>query len=175
MVALYRNKNNRNDARLIALLIRSCCVKAVRVKFRRSQELRTVLRVQRSSVRPDLVTNVAVHKIKVHERHQLAGAWHDLAGRALTPKVLSADSHYGSADSMTIPKNAALILQRRHGRQKLAVRGAWPWRTSASMRSVRCRNSQAVSHRSRPLRQTRNFGRVLILPHAGNAPTGTAE
>ena len=42
---------------------------------------------------PDLITHVAVHKMTVHDGHRLPGALDDLAGRALTPKVLLADSH----------------------------------------------------------------------------------
>ena len=43
MVAMNRNKNDRNDARSIAQLVRSGWFKAVHVKSRRSQELRTLL------------------------------------------------------------------------------------------------------------------------------------
>ncbi len=43
MVAMNRNKNDRNDARSIAQLVRSGWFKAVHVKSRRSEELRTLL------------------------------------------------------------------------------------------------------------------------------------
>jgi transposase len=43
MVAMNRNKNDRNDARSIAQLVRSGWFKAVHVKSRPSQELRTLL------------------------------------------------------------------------------------------------------------------------------------
>ena len=43
IVAMNRNKNDRNDARSIAQLVRSGWFKAVHVKSRRSQELRTLL------------------------------------------------------------------------------------------------------------------------------------
>ena len=43
MVAMKRNKNDRNDARSIAQLVRSGWFKAVHVKSRPSQELRTLL------------------------------------------------------------------------------------------------------------------------------------
>lgn len=43
MVAMNRNKNDRNDARSIAQLVRSGWFKAVHVKSRSSQELRTLL------------------------------------------------------------------------------------------------------------------------------------
>ncbi|MGB7431920.1 MAG: IS110 family transposase [Ahrensia sp.] len=43
MVAMNRNKNDRNDARSLAQLIRSGWFKAVHVKSRPSQELRTLL------------------------------------------------------------------------------------------------------------------------------------
>lgn len=43
MVAMNRNENDRNDARSIAQLVRSGWFKAVHVKSRRSQELRTLL------------------------------------------------------------------------------------------------------------------------------------
>ncbi|MGR3365900.1 MAG: IS110 family transposase [Sagittula sp.] len=43
MVAMNRNKNDRNDARSIAQLVRSGWFKAVHVKSRKSQELRTLL------------------------------------------------------------------------------------------------------------------------------------
>lgn len=43
MVAMNRTKNDRNDARSLAQLVRSGCFKAVHVKSRPSQELRTLL------------------------------------------------------------------------------------------------------------------------------------
>lgn len=43
MVAMNRNKNDRNDARSLAQLVRSGWFKAVHVKSRPSQELRTLL------------------------------------------------------------------------------------------------------------------------------------
>lgn len=43
MVAMNRDRNDRNDARSIAQLVRSGWFKAVHVKSRRSQELRTLL------------------------------------------------------------------------------------------------------------------------------------
>lgn len=59
---------------------------------------------------PDLITHVAVHKMTVHDGHRLPDALNDLAGRALTPKVLLADSHYGSADNMTLAEKCGLDL-----------------------------------------------------------------
>lgn len=59
---------------------------------------------------PDLILHVAVHKMTVHDGHRLPGALDDLAGRALTPKVLLADSHYGSADNMTLAKERSIDL-----------------------------------------------------------------
>jgi hypothetical protein len=59
---------------------------------------------------PDLITHVAVHKMTVHDGHRLPGALDDLAGRSLTPKVLLADSHYGSADNMTLAQKFSLDL-----------------------------------------------------------------
>lgn len=59
---------------------------------------------------PDLITHVAVHKMTVHDGHRLPGALDDLAGRALTPKVLLADSHYGSADNMTLAEERSIDL-----------------------------------------------------------------
>ena len=38
----------------------------------------------------------------MHDEHRLPGALNDLADRSLTPKVLLADSHYGSADNKTL-------------------------------------------------------------------------
>jgi len=59
---------------------------------------------------PDLITHVAVHKMTVHDGHRLRGALDDLAGRALKPKVLLADSHYGSADNMTLAEDRRIDL-----------------------------------------------------------------
>jgi hypothetical protein len=71
---------------------------------------------------PDLITHVAVHKMTVHDRcpathacmcergHRLPGALDDLAGRALKTKVLLADSHYGSADNMTLAEERSIDL-----------------------------------------------------------------
>jgi hypothetical protein len=59
---------------------------------------------------PDLITHVAVHKMTVHDGHRLPDALDDLADRSLTPKVLLADSHYGSADNMTLAQKCALDL-----------------------------------------------------------------
>lgn len=61
-------------------------------------------------ITPDLILHVAVHKMTVHDGHRLPGALDDLAGRALTPKVLLADSHYGSADNMTLAEMRSIDL-----------------------------------------------------------------
>ena len=47
---------------------------------------------------PDLITHVAIHKMTLHDGHQLPKALDDLEARALTPSVLLADSHYGAGD-----------------------------------------------------------------------------
>jgi hypothetical protein len=60
---------------------------------------------------PDLITHVAVHKMTVHDGHRLPGALDDLADRSLTPKVLLADSHYGSADNMTLTDERTIDLK----------------------------------------------------------------
>lgn len=57
MVAMNRNKNDRNDARSIAQLVRSGWFKAVHVKSRRSQELRTLLTAR----------EFCVNKLRDHE------------------------------------------------------------------------------------------------------------
>lgn len=49
---------------------------------------------------PDLITHVTVHKMTVHDGHQLPAALDELADRALTPEVLLADSHYSSGENM---------------------------------------------------------------------------
>ncbi|MEH6836349.1 MULTISPECIES: transposase [Falsihalocynthiibacter] len=59
---------------------------------------------------PDLITHVAVHKMTVHDGHRLPDALDDLADRSLTPKVLLADSHYGSADNMTLADDRSIDL-----------------------------------------------------------------
>ena len=59
---------------------------------------------------PDLITHVAVHKMTVHDGHRLPDALNDLADRSLTPKVLLADSHYGSADNMTLAGKRSIDL-----------------------------------------------------------------
>ena len=59
---------------------------------------------------PDLITHVAVHKMTVHDGHRLPDALDDLADRSLTPKVLLADSHYGSADNMTLAEDRSIDL-----------------------------------------------------------------
>ncbi len=59
---------------------------------------------------PDLITHVAVHKMTVHDGHRLPDALDDLANRSLTPKVLLADSHYGSADNMTLADERSIDL-----------------------------------------------------------------
>lgn len=59
---------------------------------------------------PDLITHVAVHKMTVHDGHRLPDALDDLADRALTPKVLLADSHYGSADNMALAEMRSIDL-----------------------------------------------------------------
>ncbi len=59
---------------------------------------------------PDLITHVAVHKMTVHDGHRLPDALDDLADRSLTPKVLLADSHYGSADNMTLAEERSIDL-----------------------------------------------------------------
>ena len=59
---------------------------------------------------PDLITHVAVHKMTVHDGHRLPDALDDLAERSLTPKVLLADSHYGSADNMILADERAIGL-----------------------------------------------------------------
>lgn len=63
-----------------------------------------------ASREPDLITHVAVHKMTVHDGHQLPGTLDDLAGRVLTPKVLLADSHYDSADNMTLAEERSIDL-----------------------------------------------------------------
>lgn len=122
-------------------------------------------------ITPDLILHVAVHKMTVHDGHRLPGALDDLAGRALTPKVPLADSHYGSADNMTLAEMRSIDLTAP---ARTAKGGSAGRLTLEDFRPVWCWNAQAVSQRSRPLRQTRNCRRVLILPHAGNAPTGAA-
>ena len=59
---------------------------------------------------PDLITHVAVHKMTVHDGHRLQDALDDLADRSLAPKVLLADSHYGSADNMILAKRRTIDL-----------------------------------------------------------------
>lgn len=59
---------------------------------------------------PDLITHVAVHKMTVHDGHRLPHALDDLADRSLAPKVLLADSHYGSADNMILAQRRAIDL-----------------------------------------------------------------
>lgn len=122
-------------------------------------------------ITPDLILHVAVHKMTVHDGHRLPGALDDLAGRALTPKVPLADSHYGSADNMTLAEMRSIDLTAP---ARTAKGGSAGRLTLEDFRPVWCWNAQAVSQRSRHLRQTRNCRRVLILPHAGNAPTGAA-
>jgi hypothetical protein len=41
---------------------------------------------------PDLITDVAVHKVMVHDGHRLADALDDLRARSLTPTVMLADT-----------------------------------------------------------------------------------
>lgn len=57
MVAMNRNKNDRNDARSLAQLVRSGWFKAVHVKSRPSQELRTLL----------IAREFYVNKLRDHE------------------------------------------------------------------------------------------------------------
>ena len=59
---------------------------------------------------PELITHVAIHKMTVHDGHRLPGALEDLADRSLTPKVLLADSHYGSAENMALAQEFSLDL-----------------------------------------------------------------
>lgn len=59
---------------------------------------------------PDLITHVAVHKMTVNDGHRLPDALDDLADRSLKPKVLLTDSHYGSADNMTLANERSLDL-----------------------------------------------------------------
>lgn len=59
---------------------------------------------------PDLITHVAVHKMTVHDGHRLPNALDDLADRTLTPKVLLADSHYGSTYNMTLADERSIGL-----------------------------------------------------------------
>ena len=59
---------------------------------------------------PDLITHVAVHKMTVHDGHRLPDALDDLAERSLTPKVLLAEKHYGSADNMTLADERSIDL-----------------------------------------------------------------
>lgn len=47
----------------------------------------------------------------VHDGHRLPDAMDDLADRSHTPKVLLADSHYGSADSMTLTDERSIDLK----------------------------------------------------------------
>ncbi len=49
---------------------------------------------------PDLITHVAVHKMTVHDGHQLKPAMTDVAERDAGPQVLLADSHYGSTPNV---------------------------------------------------------------------------
>lgn len=47
----------------------------------------------------------------VDDGHRLPDALDDLANRSLTPKVLLADSHYGSADNMTLTDERTIGLK----------------------------------------------------------------
>ncbi|MGO4915836.1 hypothetical protein [Pseudogemmobacter sp. W21_MBD1_M6] len=66
--------------------------------------------MKRPPLSPDLITHVAVHKMTVHDGHWLPDALDDLADRSLAPKVLLADSHYGSADNMTLAQRCSIDL-----------------------------------------------------------------
>jgi hypothetical protein len=46
----------------------------------------------------------------VHDGHRLPDALNDLADRSLSPKVLLADSYYGSADNMTLASERSIDL-----------------------------------------------------------------
>jgi len=59
---------------------------------------------------PDLITHVAGRGMTVHDGHRLPGALNASADRSLTPKVLLADSHYGSADNMTLAGERSVDL-----------------------------------------------------------------
>lgn len=59
---------------------------------------------------PDLITHVAVHKMTVHDGHRLPDALDDLAARSLTPKVLLADSHYGSTENIALAEGGSVGL-----------------------------------------------------------------
>ena len=59
---------------------------------------------------PDLITHVAGRGMTVHDGHRLPDALDDLANRSLTPKVLLADSHYGSAANMTLAGERSIDL-----------------------------------------------------------------
>ncbi len=59
---------------------------------------------------PDLITFVSVHKMTVHDKNQLPTAFDDLTARSIVPRVLLADSHYGSADCMELATKCGVSL-----------------------------------------------------------------
>lgn len=77
MVAMNRNKNDRNDARSLAHLVRSGWFKAVHVKSRPSQELRTLLTAR----------EFYVNKLRDHE-NEIRGAGPRTGCRQLTPRTV---------------------------------------------------------------------------------------
>ncbi len=130
---------------------------------------------------PDLITHVAVHKMTVHDGHRLPGALDDLAGRALTPKVLLADSHYGSADNMTLAQKISLDLTApartakggSSGRLTLedfslneaslvlaCPNGIAPVSTSASRAKLQARFDLAVCRECCPVQAGRHDGQI---------------
>ena len=72
---------------------------------------------------PDLITDVEVHKMTVHDGHRLADALDDLSERALTPAVMLGDSHYGSSDNMALTREQNINLVAPARPPKGAVSG----------------------------------------------------
>ncbi len=73
---------------------------------------------------PDLITHVAVHKMTVHDGHQVPDALEDLASRSITPERLLADSHYGAEDNRIRAKTQSvdLVAPARPAKGKTAGR-----------------------------------------------------
>lgn len=73
---------------------------------------------------PDLITHVAVHKMTLHDGHQMPGALEDLASRSITPERLLADSHYGAEDNRALAKaqEIDLVAPARPAKGKAAGR-----------------------------------------------------
>ena len=78
---------------------------------------------EETAATPDLITHVAVHKMTVHDGHRLPDALDDLAERSLTPAVMLGDSHYGSADNMTLTREQDIDLVAPARPAKGAVSG----------------------------------------------------